>query len=54
MQLIVPTGLRENQTAPTMTPVSRGKKTPVELFWDGIVTSFQPLVELDGAFTAIY
>ena len=53
MQLIVPTGLRENQTAPTMTPVSRGNKTSVELFWDGVVTSLQPLAEQYDALTAI-
>ena len=34
MQLIVLTGLMENQTAPNMTAVSRGNQTRLELFGD--------------------
>ena len=32
---------------------SRGDKTPVELFWHGLMTSLEPLAEKYEALTAI-
>ena len=32
---------------------NRGNKTPVELFWHGVMTSFEPLAEKYEALTAL-